>query len=139
MKMQGEDLKRVKEFKYLGSTVQKDGGAENEVAAKKVKAGWRTWRKITGVMCDGRVSAKMKGRLYKMIVRPAMLHGMEVVAVTKRQEGRMEAAEMKILRYSLGKTKKWTELGMKAYERKCQLKELSGKLREARLRWLGMW
>ena len=78
----------MKEFKYLGSTVQKTGGADK--VAKRVQ---------------GRVSAKMKGRLYKMIVRPAMLYGMEAVAVTKRQEDRMEVAEMKILRYSLGKTK----------------------------------
>ena len=73
--------------------------------AKRMQAGWGAWRKITGVMCDGRVSAKMKGRLYKMIVRPAMLYGMEAVAVTKRQQDRMEAAKMKILRYLLGKIK----------------------------------
>ena len=54
VKMQGEYLKHVKEFKYLGSTVQKDGGEEKEVA-KRVQAGWGAWRKITGVMCDGRV------------------------------------------------------------------------------------
>ena len=136
VKMQGEDLKGVKEFKYLGSTVQKDGGAEK--VAKRVQAGWGgAWRKITRVMCDGRVSAKMKERLYKMIVRPAMLYGMEAVAVTKRQEDRIEVAEMKISEIFAGEDKIGPELGMKDIRKKVSVGELSGKLRETRLRWLG--
>ena len=41
-----EDTKvpRVKEFKYLGSTVQESGGCEREV--KKVQARWNGWRKV---------------------------------------------------------------------------------------------
>ena len=50
VKMQGEELNRVEEFKYLGSTVQADGGAEKEVV-KRVQAGWRAWKKVTGIMC----------------------------------------------------------------------------------------
>ena len=38
-----------------------------------------------------------------MAVRPAMLHGLETVALTKRQEAEM--AESKILRFSLGVTR----------------------------------
>ena len=39
LKMQGEKVLRVKEFRYLGSTVQADGGNEVEVA-KRIAAGW---------------------------------------------------------------------------------------------------
>ena len=48
---------------------------------------------------------KIKGRLYKVMVRPAMLYGMEAVAVTKAQERKMEVAEMKMLRFSIGTTR----------------------------------
>ena len=37
-------------------------------------------------MCDKKVTDKLKGRLYKVMVRPALLYGMETVAVTKAQE-----------------------------------------------------
>ena len=97
--MEGSQLKRVEDFKYLGSTVQMDGGMEKEVA-KRIQAGWGAWRKVTGIMCDRKVPAAVKGRMYKTMIRPAMLYCMETVAVTKGQERKMEVAEMKILRFS---------------------------------------
>ena len=35
-----------------------------------------------------------------MAVRPAMLYGLETVALTKKQEAEMEMAELKMLRFS---------------------------------------
>ena len=64
VRMQGQKLKKVEEFKYLGSTVEQSVGTEREVA-KRIQAGWTAWRKITGVLCDRRVPAKVKGRMYK--------------------------------------------------------------------------
>ena len=43
------------------------------------------------------ITARVKGEVYKVAVRPVMLYGLETVALTKRQE-----AEMKMLRFSLG-------------------------------------
>ncbi|XP_047496506.1 uncharacterized protein LOC125044099 [Penaeus chinensis] len=104
VEMQGLKLNRVQEFKYVGSTVQSDGASDKEVG-KRNQAGWNAWRKITGLLCDRRVPAKLKGRIFKTMVRPAMLYGMEAVAVTKGQERKMEVAEMRMLRFSLGKTR----------------------------------
>ena len=39
VKMEDKKMPRVKEFKYLGSTVQESGGCEREVK-KRVQAGW---------------------------------------------------------------------------------------------------
>ncbi len=70
VRLQGEEIKKVEDFKYLGSTVQSNGECGKEVK-KRVQAGWNGWRKVSGVMCDRRVSAKMKGKVYKTVVRPA--------------------------------------------------------------------
>ncbi|XP_047486429.1 uncharacterized protein LOC125037340 [Penaeus chinensis] len=111
VEMQGFKLNRVQEFKYLGSTEQSDGASDKEVG-KRIQAGWNAWRKITGLLCDRQVPAKLKGRLFKtniasvvLMVRSAMLYGMETVAVTKGHERKMEVAEMRMLRFSLGKTR----------------------------------
>ena len=47
----------------------------------------------------------MKGKVYRVAVRRAMLYGLEMVARTKRQEAEMEVAELKMLRFSLGVTR----------------------------------
>ena len=104
VRLQGAEIKNVEDFKYLGSTIQSNGECGKEVK-KRVQAGWNGWRKVSGVMCDRRVSARMKGKVYKTVMRPAMLYGLETVALGKRQEAELEVAEMKMLRFSLGVTR----------------------------------
>ena len=91
VKMQGEEVVNVEDFKYLGSTVQSNGECGREVK-KRVQAGWNGWRRMSGVICDRRVRARVKGKVYMVAVRPAMLYGLETVALTKRQEAEMEVA-----------------------------------------------
>ena len=98
VKMEDTKVPRVKEFKYLGSTVQESGGCEREVK-KRVQAGWNGWRRVSGVICDKRLPARVKGKVYSSVVRPAMVYGLETVAVTKKQVEEMEVAEMKMLRF----------------------------------------
>ena len=49
-------------------------------------------------MCDRKLLAKIKGKMYPSVIRPAMLYGMETVAMTKKQEEKMEVAELKMVR-----------------------------------------
>ncbi|KAK3571266.1 hypothetical protein QTP86_005982 [Hemibagrus guttatus] len=74
VRLQGEEVKKVQEFKYLGSTVQSNGESAKEVK-KRVQAGWNGWRKVSGVLCDRKISARIKGNVYRTVVRPAMLYG----------------------------------------------------------------
>ncbi|KAK3519733.1 hypothetical protein QTP70_003708 [Hemibagrus guttatus] len=100
VRLQGEEVKKVQEFKYLGSTVQSNGECGKEVK-KRVQAGWNGWRKVSGVLCDRKISARIKGKVYKTVVRPAMLYGLETVSLRKRQESELEVAELKMLRMGL--------------------------------------
>ena len=81
IKMEDAKVPRVKEFKYLGSTMQESGDCEREVK-KRVQAGWNGWRRVLGVICDRRLLASVKGKVYSTVVRPAMVYGLETVAVT---------------------------------------------------------
>ncbi|KAK3545767.1 hypothetical protein QTP70_011861 [Hemibagrus guttatus] len=99
VRLQGEEVKKVQEFKYLGSTVQSNGECGKEVK-KRVQAGWNGWRKVSGVLCDQKISARIKGKVYRTVVRPAMLYGLETVSLRKRQESELEVAELKMLSHS---------------------------------------
>ena len=135
VKMQGEEVAKVEDFKYLGSTVQSNGECGREVK-KRVQAGWNGWRRMSGVICDRRVSARVKGKVYRVAVRPAMLYGLETVALTKRQEAEMEVAELKMLRFSLGVTR-MDKIRNEYIRGTAQVGRFGEKTREARLRWYG--
>ncbi|KAK3553870.1 hypothetical protein QTP70_012703 [Hemibagrus guttatus] len=133
--LQGEEVKKVQEFKYLGSTVQSNGECGKEVK-KQVQAGWNGWRKVSGVLCDRKISARMKGKVYRTVVRPAMLYGLETVSLRKRQESELEVAELKMLRFSLGVTR-LDRIRNEYIRGIAHVGRLGDKVREARLRWFG--
>ncbi|MCJ8729789.1 hypothetical protein PDJAM_G00110470 [Pangasius djambal] len=135
VRLQGEEVKKVQEFKYLGSTVQSNGECGKEVK-KRVQAGWNGWRKVSGVLCDRKISARIKGKMYKTVVRPAMLHGLETVSLRKRQESELEVAELKMLRFSLGVTR-LDRIRNEYIIGTAHVGCLGDKVREARLRWFG--
>ena len=97
LKLQGEKVKRAKNFKYLGSTVSSDERYRVKVR-RIIQVGWMSWKKVSGVQCDRKLSARVKGKMYKSVVRPAMLPGMETGAVTEIQMGKMEVAELKMVK-----------------------------------------
>ena len=105
VKMEDTKMPRVKKFKYLGSTVQESGSCEREVK-RRVREGWNEWRKVSAVICDRSLPARVKGKVYSLVERPAMVNGLETVAVTKKQVEEMEVAEIKMLRFAMGVTRK---------------------------------
>ena len=135
VKMVDAKVPRVKEFKYLGSTVQESGGCEREVK-KRVQAGWNGWRRVSGVICNRRLPARIKEKVYSSVVRPAMVYGLETVAVTKKQVEEMEVAEMKMLRFAMGVTRK-DKIRNEDIRSTVKVERLRMKMREGRLRWYG--
>ena len=130
-----QEVAKVEDFKYLGSTGQSNGECGREVK-KRVQAGWNGWRRMSTVICDRRVPARVKGKVYRVAVRPAMLYGLETVAPTKRQEAEMEVAELKMLRFSLGVTR-MDKIRNEYIRGTAQVGRFGAKTREARLRWCG--
>ncbi|KAK3514184.1 hypothetical protein QTP70_005264 [Hemibagrus guttatus] len=135
VRLQGEEVKKVQEFKYLGSTVQSNGECGKEVK-KREQAGWNGWRKVSGVLCERKISARIKGKVYRTVVRPAMLYGLETVSLRKRQESELEVAELKMLRFSLGVTR-LDRIRNEYIRGTAHVGRLGDKVREARLRWFG--
>ena len=133
MKITDTKVPRVKEFKYLGLTVQESASCEREVK-KRMKAGWSGWRRVSGVICNKRLSARVKGKVYSLVVRPAMVYGLETVAVTKKQVEEMEVAEMKMLRFTMGVTRK-DKIRNEYIRSTVKVERLGMKMKEVRLRW----
>ena len=73
----------------------------------RIQSGWKSWKKVSGIglLCDRRIRLRVKGNVYKTVVRPAMVYGAETWAVQKAQEKKLDVAEMRMLRWMSGVTK----------------------------------
>ena len=109
--LQGETVKRVKIFTYLGSTFAEDGELGVEVT-HRVQSGWKNWKTVSGVLCDRRMNVKIKGKVYRTVVRPSLMYGVETWALKKAQENKLEVAEMRML-FGCAELRSWTRSEMK--------------------------
>ncbi|XP_045122647.1 uncharacterized protein LOC123511098 [Portunus trituberculatus] len=82
-----------------------DGSLDGEII-HRIQSGWKNWKRTTGVLCDQKISARVKEKVFKSVVRPAMLYGAERWPIKKAQENKLEVAEMRMLRWMLGVTKR---------------------------------
>ena len=128
MNIQGENLERMNTFKYLGATLAENGDLDTEMT-HRIQSGWKNWKRISGNLCDRRISfrvkgkvyktvvrisgnlcdrrisLRVKGKVYKTVVRLAMEYGAETWAMKKAQEKKLDVAEMRMLRWMSGVTK----------------------------------
>ena len=135
IQLRGRELKRVKHFKYLGSMVDEAGGMEKEIN-HRIQCGWHNWRKVSGVICDKRVPIKLKGKVHKSVVRPAMTYGLETAPMKKTDENKLGVSEMKMLRWMSGVTRR-DKVKNEYIQGTVKVTKASKKVQEARLRWYG--
>ena len=128
-------IQTVKVFKYLGSMFAAEGGSETDVN-NRVKVAWAKWREVSGVMCDKKMPIKLKDKIYKTIVKPAMIYGSECWAVKKNDIQKLHTTEMRMLRWARGKTKK-DHIKNEDIWREANVEPMTTFLRKKRLRWYG--
>ena len=80
---------------------------------------------------------KLKGKVYKIVVRPALLYGAETWTTTRGQEVRLEVNEMRMLRWMCGVTRRDTILNehIRGTTRVVQASKKT--FTEKRLKWYG--
>ena len=62
IELNGEELKNVDHFKYLGSVIDKDGTIDRDMDLR-VQAAWSSWRKLTGVLYDRKIPLRLKAKI----------------------------------------------------------------------------
>ena len=135
LKIGEEAIPTVTEFKYLGSTVESAGGVDSEVN-RRIQAGWNNWRKMSSILCDKKVLNRVKGKILKTVVQPAMLFSICMVPLSKRQESKLEVADMRMSRWMLGLSRK-DRVRNEEIRKQLGTTEMGKWCRQARLRWYG--
>ena len=101
--LQGETLERVNTFKYLAATLAEHGYLDAEMT-HRIQSGWKNGKRVLGILCDRRISLRVKDKVYKTVARPAMMYGAETWSVKKALEKKLDVAEMRMLRLMSGVT-----------------------------------
>ena len=131
----GERLPVVDSFKYLGSTLQAEGGCEKDVTSR-IQSGWNRWREMSGVICDKKVLEALKNKIYKTAIRPAMTYGGECWPIRKSDQRRINTTEMKMLRWMQGKTRK-DHIRNTTIRENAHVQPINTFLTKKRLSWFG--
>nr|XP_009757270.1 PREDICTED: uncharacterized protein LOC104210150 [Nicotiana sylvestris] len=118
-------------FKYLGSINQGNWEIDDDVT-HHIGASWMRWRLASRVLCDNNVPLRLKGKFYRVVVRPAMLYGAKCWPVKKSHVQKMSMAEMRMLRWMCGHTRK-DKIMKEVIRDKVGVTSVEAKLRESRL------
>jgi hypothetical protein len=92
-------------FRYLGSMLQENGDIDEDLS-HKIKADWLKWRQAFGVLCDSKVSLKLKDKFYRTAIRLVMLYEAECWSTKSRHIQQLSIAEMRVLRWICGNTRR---------------------------------
>jgi hypothetical protein len=60
---------------------------------------------LSGVLCDKSLPERIKGKDFKVAIRPAMIYSAETWAIKKTQEMRINVAETKMLSFAYEHTR----------------------------------
>ena len=102
--LQGRELEEVREFKYLGSVLSKDGTLEDEIRERTVQ-GRKAIGELSGVIRGRSMSVGVKKDLRNSIILPTLTYGSEVWKWNAAQQSQIRAVEMTYLRGALGRTR----------------------------------
>jgi hypothetical protein len=133
--LDGQVVTKKDTFRYLGSILQKDGDIDEDVR-HRISAGWLKWRQASGVFYDKRVPQKLKGKFNRTAIRPTMLYSAECWPTERRHVQQLSVAEMRMLRWVCGHTRRYRVRNDDIRER-VGVAPIEEKLIQHRLRWFG--
>jgi hypothetical protein len=122
-------------FWYLGSMLQSDGEIDEDVS-HKIRIIWVKWRQASGILCDKKVSNKLKGKFYRTAIRPVMMYDAECWAIKGQHIQMTSISEMRMLHWICGHTRK-DRIRNDDIRDKLAVAPIQEKLVQHRLWWFG--
>jgi hypothetical protein len=89
----GESIKQVVRFNYLGFTITSDGRCDVEIK-KRIALSKQAFQKMSPILKNRTISINTKTRVLKCYVWSVLLYGSECWTINKEMEKRLEATEM---------------------------------------------
>ena len=98
MRLATQPIPKRENFKYLVSIIQSSGDIDDDVT-HRIGVAWTKWRLASRVLCDKKIPPKLKGKFYRLVVRPSLLYGVECWPIKNAHVQKMHVVEMRMLRW----------------------------------------
>ena len=135
VKIEGEPLEEVQDFKYLGSFISSDGNIDKEVAAR-IGLAAHAFKSLSNVWKSKTLSTKIKLRIYQSNVRSTLLYAAETWRTNKRIESKLRGFEGRCLRRIL--KVRWEErVSNQEIWRRTNINNIVLEVKKRRWTWLG--
>ena len=102
VKVKGERVEQVKEMKYLGTMISSDGSMDSEVEQRIGMASRMVGAIGSTVLGRKELTKGTKLRVVNATVIPTLTYGCEAWALQARHKGRIQATQMRVLRWIEG-------------------------------------
>jgi hypothetical protein len=106
IRVRGQVLEQVREFKYPGTMISEDGKLNNEINFRILTAGRMFYSIKNKFLRKWKVTKETKMVVYKTIYSPVLTYGCESRALTTKLDSRLQSNEMRYLRSVAGKTRR---------------------------------
>jgi hypothetical protein len=122
----GEELERVKEFRYLGRILTEDDDDTKNII-EQLKRARQKWNSIAKILKREGANAKTMAKFYMAVVQAVLLYGAESWTITGKNWKRLRSFHKRAMRYMTGQHIRkdddgiWTFPDHKELEWKCGL------------------
>jgi hypothetical protein len=96
-KIDNSPFERVKEFKYLGTTLTNKNYIQEDIKSK-LKSGNACYYSVQNLLSSSMISKNLKIKIYRNIILPVALYGCETWSLKLREECRLRVFENRVLR-----------------------------------------
>ncbi|XP_051936482.1 uncharacterized protein LOC127610385 [Hippocampus zosterae] len=136
LRVGGEILPQVEEFKYLGVLFTSEGRREREID-RRIGAASAVMRTLyRSVVVKKELSQRAKLSIYRSIYVPTLIYGHELWIVTERTRSRIQAAEMSFLRRVSGLSLR-DKVRSSVIREGLRVEPLLLHIERSQMRWLG--
>ena len=135
IRLEGQLLKQVENFKYLGAIVNEKNLQEKEIVNRISKYNSNLGL-FYPLLKDKHVPVRSKLTIYLSIMRPLLIYGSEAWVLTSKTKSKVQAAEMKALRLIRGVTK-FDRMRNDDIRRDLNVDSILEVIEKGRLRWYG--
>ena len=132
----GNPLKAVEKFKYLGSIVSNDASLDAEITARIAKATSAFGRLLKRLWTNNAIRLDTKVSVYKVAVLTTLLYGCETWSLNSQQRKRLEKFHLSTLR-KIARIRWFHKVTNYQVLSRCKIPTLQSMIDKAKLRWTG--